>query len=313
MLLDAITGDPIMAILVAAVFTWAAHSSVAAVVLIMSLALSHFIEPQAALAMVLGANLGSAVNPVLEGARRDDLASYRLPVGNLINRLVGILIVLPFLAPVTDTLVAYVPDLARMTAFFHIAFNLALTVLFIGLLDPLAALLVRLFPARQKATDPAAPRYLDESALDTPSLALADAARETLHMGDVVETMLQKIMTALLTNNRALVAEVSRMDDTVDKLDEAIKLYVTKLTRGSLDEREARRAMEIISFSINLEHAGDIIDKNLSELAAKKIKRKLQFSPEAPRNLPPSTAAFSKACGWRSESSCRATLSRRRN
>jgi phosphate:Na+ symporter len=92
-------------------------------------------------------------------------------------------------------------------------------------------------------------------------------------------------MTALLTNNRALVAEVSRMDDAVDKLDEAIKLYVTKLTRGSLDEREGRRAMEIISFSINLEHAGDIIDKNLSELAAKKIKRKLQFSPEGAAEL----------------------------
>jgi phosphate:Na+ symporter len=251
----------------------------------MSLAFSHFIDPQAALAMVLGANLGSAINPVVEGAKRDDLASYRLPVGNLINRLVGIVLIVPFLGPITDTFAAFVPDPAKMTAFFHIAFNLGLTVLFIGLLDPLAALLVKLLPARQKAADPAAPRYLDDTALDTPSLALADAARETLHMGDLVETMLQKIMTALLTNNRALVAEVSRMDDAVDKLDEAIKLYVTKLTRGSLEEREARRAMEIISFSINLEHVGDIIDKNLSELAAKKIKRKLQFSPEGAAEL----------------------------
>jgi phosphate:Na+ symporter len=92
-------------------------------------------------------------------------------------------------------------------------------------------------------------------------------------------------MTAIQTNNRALVAEVSRMDDAVDKLDEAIKLYVTKLTRTALDDREARRATEIISFSINLEHAGDIIDKNLSELAAKKIKRKLQFSTEGAAEL----------------------------
>ena len=80
------------------------------------------------------------------------------------------------------------------------------------------------------------------------------------------------------------------MDNTVDRLDEAIKLYVTKLTRGSLDEREGRRAMEIISFAINLEHIGDIIDKNLSELAAKKIKRKLQFSSEGAAEL----AAFHK-------------------
>ena len=92
--------------------------------------------------------------------------------------------------------------------------------------------------------------------------------------------MLKQIMTALMTNDRSLVNEVSRMDNAVDRLDEAIKLYITKLTRGSLDEREGRRAMDIIAFSINLEHIGDIIDKNLSEHAAKKIKRKLQFSTE---------------------------------
>jgi hypothetical protein len=140
-------------------------------------------------------------------------------------------------------------------------------------------------PWRQSSTDAAAPRYLDESALDTPSLALADAARETLRMGDMVETMLRQVMLALMTDNRALVSEVSRTDNTVDKLHEAIKLYVTKLTRGSLDEAEGRRAMEIISFGINLEHIGDIIDKNLAELAAKKIKRKLQFSAEGAEEL----------------------------
>jgi phosphate:Na+ symporter len=97
--------------------------------------------------------------------------------------------------------------------------------------------------------------------------------------------MLRQVMVALMTNDRALVAEVSRMDNIVDRLDEAIKLYVTSLTRGSLDEREGRRATEIISFVINLEHIGDIIDKNLSEVAGKKIKRKLQFSSEGAAEL----------------------------
>jgi phosphate:Na+ symporter len=140
-------------------------------------------------------------------------------------------------------------------------------------------------PKRKASTDPSAPRYLDEGLLEAPSLALADAARETLRMGDVVETMLREVMTAVMTNNRALVADVSRMDNVVDSLDEAIKLYVTKLTRGSLDEREGRRAMEIISFAINLEHSGDIIDRNLCEVAVKKIKRKLQFSSEGAAEL----------------------------
>jgi phosphate:Na+ symporter len=284
-LLNGITNDPVLCIVIAAALTWAAHSSVATVLLFMSLAYSHFVTPPAALALVLGANLGSAINPVLEGSRREDLATYRLPVGNLLNRVIGILLVLPFLHPIADALGRLQPDASRMTAEFHIAFNFAMALLFIGLLDPLATLLEKLFPKRKAVSDPSAPRYLDERFLEAPSLALADAARETLRMGDAVETMLREVMTALMTNNRALVADVSRMDNVVDRLDEAIKLYVTKLTRGSLDEREGRRAMEIISFAINLEHIGDIIDRNLCEVAVKKIKRKLQFSSEGADEL----------------------------
>jgi phosphate:Na+ symporter len=283
--MNAITGDPVLCILFAAIVTWLVHSSVASVLLIMSLAYAHFVTPYAALALVLGANLGSAINPIVEGARRDNPASYRLPLGNLVNRLAGILLVAPFLQPIADLLISWQPDIAKATALFHIAFNVVTAAIFIGLLDGMARLLKALLPERAKATDPSGPRYLDESALETPSLALADAARETLHMGDHVEIMLRKVMAAMMTNDRALVDQVSQMDNSVDSLDEAIKLYVTKLTRGSLDEREGQRAMEIVSFAINLEHIGDIIDKNLSELATKKIKRRFQFSAEGAEEL----------------------------
>jgi phosphate:Na+ symporter len=283
--MNAITGDPVLCILIGAVVTWIVHSSVASVLLIMSLAYAHFISPSASLALVLGANLGSAINPALEGARRNNPASYRLPLGNLMNRLAGILLIMPFLRPLADQLQALQPDLAKLTAEFHIAFNVATAIIFIGLLDAMARLLTWMLPDRVQETDPSRPRYLDESALETPSLALADAARETLRMGDAVETMLRKVMTAMMTDDRALVAQVSRMDNGVDGLDEAIKLYITKLTRGSLDEREGKRAMEIIAFAINLEHIGDIIDKNLSELATKKIKRRFQFSMEGADEL----------------------------
>jgi len=283
--MDAITGDPVLCIVFGALVTWVVHSSVASVLLVMSLAYAHFISPYAALALVLGANLGSSINPVFEGARRDNPASYRLPLGNLVNRLIGVLLVAPFLHPIADHLQSWQPDAAKATALFHIAFNFATAALFIGLLDGMARLLKTLLPKRAQGVDPSRPRYLDESALETPSLALADAAREALHMGDHVETMLRKVMAAMITNDRDLVDQVSRMDNNVDSLDEAIKLYITKLTRGSLDEREGKRAMEIVSFTINLEHIGDIIDKNLSELATKKIKRRFQFSPEGADEL----------------------------
>jgi phosphate:Na+ symporter len=285
LLLTAVTAEPVLCVLIGAVLTWAAHSSAAVVLLVMPLASANIITPVAALALVLGANLGSAINPLLEGGRAGNPASRRLPVGNLINRVIGVLVVLPFLAPIAAAFIRLEPNPARMTADFHTAFNLALALVFIALLDTLASLLIRLLPEPTKSPDASAPLYLDATAIHAPSVALACAARETLHMADIVQTMLKNAMTALMTNDRKLAAEVSRMDNAVDRLDEAIKLYVTKVTRESLDDRDGRRAMEIISFSINLEHIGDIIDKNLLEIATKKIKHKYEFSPEGAAEL----------------------------
>jgi phosphate:Na+ symporter len=292
-LFASVTHDPVLCIVIAAALTWAAHSSVAIVLLVMSLAYSHFVSAEAALALVLGANLGSAINPLIEGGISGNPASRRLPLGNLINRLVGVLLVLPFLSALARELPAWQPDAAKMTAEFHLLFNVALAAIFIGLLDPIAALLVRVLPERKQIEDASVPRYLDEAALEAPPLALANAARETLRMGDTVEVMLRDAMTALLNNDRALVSKVSRLDDIVDRLNEAIKLYITKLTRDALDEREGRRAMEIVSFTINLEQIGDIIDKNLCELATRKIKRGYQFSPEGTAEL---TAFHKRVC-----------------
>jgi phosphate:Na+ symporter len=284
-ILGSITNDPVLCIVIAAALTWAAHSSVAVVLLVMSLAYSQFVAPEAALALVLGANLGSAINPLIEAGNRGDPASRRLPVGNMLNRLVGVCFALAFLHPIAQELSAWQPDAAKRIAEFHMLFNVALALIFIGLLDPVAQLLIRFLPERKKPDDASAPRYLDDAALETPSLALANAARETLRMGDTVETMLRDVMTAIMANDRKLASDVERKDNIVDKLNEAIKLYITRLTRDSLDDSEGRRAMEIVSFTINLEHIGDIIDKNLCELAIKKIKGRFQFSPEGAAEL----------------------------
>lgn len=284
-LFSAITGEPLLTLLIGAILTWAAHSSVAIVLLTMSLVSSNFITPVAALALVLGANLGSALNPMMEGLGSGNPAHRRLPLGNLINRIVGCLLFLPLLNPIIKLLETIDPNPVRFAADFHTLFNVVMALVFILPLGMFARMLERLLPDVKTTSDPSVPLYLDESVIETPSVALACAARETLHMGDIVNTMLQQTMTAILTNDRKLVAEVCQKDDAVDRLHEAIKLYVVKVTRDSLDDVEGRRAMEILSLAINLEHIGDIIDKNLMELANKKIKRQLRFSPEGTAEL----------------------------
>jgi phosphate:Na+ symporter len=284
-LLGAFADQPILCLLTVTAMTWAAHSSVAVVLVVMSLGDAHLVSPTAVLAMVLGANLGSALNPLVETSQRGNLASRRLPIGNLLTRIVGCVLVLPFLHPIADTLQRYEPNPARLAADFHTAFNILLALIFIGPLDLVAARLKRWLPDKPKAANPGTPIYLDSSAVSAPAVALVCAAREVLRAGDLIETMLRQAMTALLTNDRKLVAEVSRMDDAVDSLNDAVKLYVTRMTRDSLDDRDGYRAMEIISFSINLEHVGDIIDKNLMDLASKKIRRGITFSKEGEADL----------------------------
>jgi len=225
------------------------------------------------------------LNPLIEASQPGNPASRRLPIGNLLTRLVGCAAVLPFLQPIAHTLEQFEPNPARLAADFHTALNVVLALVFIGPLDFVATLLTRWLPDLPKAADPGTPVYLDASATGAPAVALVCAAREVLRSGDLIETMLRKAMTALLTNDRKLVAEISRMDDAVDSLNRAVKLYVTRMTRDSLDDRDGYRAMEIVSFSINLEHVGDIIDKNLMDLASKKIRRGITFSREGEADL----------------------------
>ena len=283
-LFSAITGEPLLTLLIGALLTWLSHSSVATVLLTMSLGSSGFITPEAALALVLGANLGSAINPLLEGTVSGNPAHRRMPVGNLINRLVGCVLFLPLL-PWLGGLLHHYDTPTRLVADFHTGFNLVMALLFMVPLNPFARLLERLLPDVRGANDPSRPQYLDESALESPTVALVCAARETLRMGDLIDTMLSQTMAALMTNDRKLVSAVSQQDDVIDRLHEAVKLYVIKVTRDSLDDEQGRRAMEILGMAINMEHIGDIIDKNLNELAGKKIKRQLQFSPEGAAEL----------------------------
>lgn len=271
--LGLIATDPIVDLIVAALITWMAHSSVAVVLLVMSLAQKGVIPLEAALALTVGANLGSALNPLLEGTSASDPSGKRVAVGNLVNRVAGCLLALPLLSVIGPLLLRVQPDLSRAVADFHTVFNLALAAVFTPLLGPLATLLRRLVPARVEAADPARPVHLDEAVLETPPIALGLAAREVLRMSDALETMLTGTSAALESGDRGRIAETRRADDVLDSLNRAVKTYVMSLDIEDMSEADSRRAAAILAFATNLEHAGDILDKNVMALAAKRLKR----------------------------------------
>lgn len=285
LLLGAISTEPVVDVLLAAVFTWAVHSSVAVVLLVMSLAANGVVPPEAAFALVLGANLGTAINPVIEGVSSDDPAARRLPIGNLANRVLGVIVALILLRWIGPLMVTVEPDNARAVADFHTLFNLALAIIFLPLLTPYSKLLQRLLPRRVDPADPSRPLYLDAVARETPIVALGGAAREAMRLADVLETMLHGARDALRKGDRKLIAETRRMDDVLDHLNTAIKTYLTSLDPDSLSESDHRRLGEILNFAMNMEQAGDVVDGNLLPHCAKRLKRGLEFSKEGEAEL----------------------------
>jgi phosphate:Na+ symporter len=279
LLLGAVATQPVLDVILAAGLTWAAHSSVAVVLLVMSFAARGVVPPNAAFALVLGANLGTAINPVLEGATGDDPAARRLPLGNLLNRALGVVIALALLPILGPWLVTVDPDNARVVADFHTGFNLLLALVFFPLLTPYAALLRRLLPARVNPADPGRPIYLDQAAIEVPVVALGAALRETLRMADALEAMLLGLREALQRPDRRQLGELKRLDDVLDTLNTAIKAYMTALPPEAMTEADHRRVVEILSFATNLEHAGDVVDKGLLGTVTKQLKRGLIFAP----------------------------------
>lgn len=280
LLMGAIATQPIIDVIIAAALTWAAHSSVATVLLTMSLAMQGVVPPQAAFALVLGANLGSALNPLIEGVAGGDPAAKRVPAGNLLNRAVGVLLGLAVLNWVGPWLVTIEPNAGRVVADFHTAFNLVMAALFLPLLQPFATLLVWLLPARVTPADPSKPAYLDPAAYETPAIALAGAGREALRMADTLEAMLRGALDALDQGDRKQVGATKGLDDVLDHLNRAIKVYLTELDPESLDDDDNRRLGEILAFITNIEHAGDIVERSLLAITAKRLKRGLAFSVE---------------------------------
>ncbi len=276
-LLASLPSDVLLDILVGAVLTVLSYSSLAIVLLTATLAGAGMIPAGVALGLVLGANVGSGLLGVLTTARAD-VATRRLPLGNLLFKLAGCLLVVPWLPRIHVMLQQQLDEVPRQVVAFHLGFNVALALLFIGLCGVLARGLERWLVAPPPPPSQSRPRHLDPVALQTPSLAIACAAREALHQADVVETMLRGVIDVIRRNDLTLAAQLRQMDDTVDDLYSAIKFYLTQISREALSEREGRRWTDIVSFTINMEQIGDIVERVLQDVEDKKIAKGRSFS-----------------------------------
>jgi len=253
-------------------------SSLAVVMLVLSLGM----DPALSVVLVLGANLGGAIPPVLATVGQG-IAARRVALGNLIVRGVGCMVALPLAGQAALALTAMPLPETGLAVEAHLAFNLVLAAViwpFAGLVSRLTAKLVR----EDEQTPPIEVQLLDGSALDTPAVALGRASRAALAIGDVVERMLQQAHTAFERSDDAPLAEVAVLEERVDRMQQEIKSFLSRLGRDA-GEDERRQAITILDYVINLEHVGDIIDKGLGPELRKKAVLSLRFSEEGFREL----------------------------
>lgn len=272
-----LTGDPLLDILIGAVFTLMAWSSLAVVLLTAAFVSSGVISLKVGLFLVIGANLGSGIVAMIATLGGGN-ASRRVALGNLLFKLIGCVVTVALLAYIEYVLALIDPDPQRLVVNFHTAFNLLVALTLIGFIRPVARLAERLLPEDPQKESKIAARHLDPAALETPALATSNAAREVLRIGDIIENMLAGLLTVIRTNDLQLARQIRRMDDDVDGLYTSIKLYLTQIGREALEDRDARRWADIISITINLEHVGDIIERIVDDLIDKKIAHRLEFS-----------------------------------
>jgi phosphate:Na+ symporter len=202
----------------------------------------------------------------------------QVPLGNLVFKVVGVLVMAPLVGLWLTYVRPHLGDNATVVVLFHLSFNLLVAVLMLGATPMVAHWIQRWLPKPEKTTLGGRPHHLDPSALATPSLAISCAAREALHQADIVETMLRGMLDVIVRNDLRLAEDLRKLDDTVDSLYSSIKYYLTKISREALGEEESRRWTDIISFTINMEQIGDTIERVLIDIEDKKIRAGRSFS-----------------------------------
>ena len=275
--------DLFAGIIISALITAILHSSAATLGIAISASYSGALTLEAAIPIVLGANIGTCVTAILSsmGSTSD---AKRVALAHILFKVAGVLVILPFLGPFTELVRLVSDDIPRQIAYAHTFFNIGIAILFLPLTSLFTGAVKYIIP-EEREPHRLAPKYLDPLVLSTPSLALGQAAREALRVADMVQEMIRDSIVVFKRDDRSLCERLQEKDNDVDLLDREIKLYLTKLSRESLTEAQAQREFEILAFTNNMENIGDVIDKNLMELALKKIENQLSFSEEGLREI----------------------------
>jgi len=276
-LIASVADSALLAVVVAAGFSALVHSSAATIGLALALATEGLLSLEGAVAIVIGANIGTCATALM-AALGATAEAKRVAAAHIAFKVLGAALAVPLIEPFTAFVAGTAADPARQIANAHTFFNIGISLVFLPFMPWAARAIDAVVPADEVGENPFKTRYLDERSLDQPSLALGQATREALRMADVVQGMLRDIVPALRADNPEIIEDVERRDDQADFLEREIKLFLARLGREAMGPDLSQKEIGLISVIGNLENIGDIIDKNLMELARKRLYQGRRFS-----------------------------------
>jgi len=274
----ALTDTPALGIAISAILTGFIHSSAATMGIALVLAKSGLIPLKTALYIIFGANIGTCATALI-ASLHSPVEARRVAWAHILFKLFGVLLFLPFVAPFQELVAVSANDLPRQIANANTLFNVIMAVCFLPFTGPFAKLILKVMPDKAEEKK-FGPLYLDDHVLGTPSLALGQAARETLRASDIARGMLVDSIKTFETDDTDTIADIKSQDNLIDLLDRHIRLYISRLSSSHLTESQSRRAMTVLEASRNLESIGDVIDRNIMPLSMKRINKGITFSRE---------------------------------
>lgn len=266
---------PFLGLLVGLFLTAIIRSSAATLGILVGFAFAGLVSLRGAIPFILGANLGSAFSAVI-ASWRGTTEARRIAIAQVVFKLVVVALCLPFLSPLVRLFAATGTSPARQIANAHTLLNIFAALLFLPLIRPYERLLRRLVPERDAGAF--APRYLEPGALAAPELAVAQVTREVLRMADIVQEMFNAALTVFLQGDKEGCRRLGVADDRVDRLEEAITGYLSRISQDRLSPALSQRVIALFYIIDELEHIADIVSKNLVSYTRKKINENLAFS-----------------------------------
>ncbi len=276
--LTAIGREPLLAFLVGALLAWLCHSTLAVILLIASFLANGSLDIAGALSFILGVNCGGGL-PAVTATLQLQPEARRLPLANLFCRGTVSVILLAFVSRIAPYVMELPLGLIEKAVAFHAGFNLLTAFIFLPFTRQVSRLMARIVPDQKLPPDNLSqPRYLDQMALSTPSVALSNAALETVRMSELLDRMFDTAIVALRSDSLETLKELKTLDERLNRYQSSVHGYLSDLTQSELEKSDTKRALEIMLYASNLEHAGDVIHLNLADRIKAKVKLSITFT-----------------------------------